>query len=160
MTISPDELPGCRLDEIILRWHEHQGRRNEDAPDLWLLLDRLGLVHAYCAGSGSLDLKLDAPPVSVDMEQYCRLCVEVAGQDFPFAPFRGAEIRATRDLLDTEIDFVVGLLLEFDDGAVGIANKCDDLVVAAWPSQTWADVSIALGTSGTGPNEHGGSNPS
>lgn len=160
VTISPDDLPGCRLDGVTVAWHEYEGRRNEDDPDLWLHLDRLGLVHAYCAGDGSLDLRLDAPPVSIDMEEFGRICVEAAEHDFVLSPFIGAQIRATRDLRDTEINFVVGLVLEFDDGAVGIANKCDDLVVAAWPSQKWADVSIELGpgTSGTTSGERGGAN--
>jgi hypothetical protein len=36
----------------------------------------------------------------------------------------------------------VGVVVQFETGAVGIANVADELTVLAWPSPTWTAIGV------------------
>jgi hypothetical protein len=144
MTLRASDLIGQRLQRVTVAWHEYKGDRSAHPVHVWLDLDSLGSVRAHTAGDGTLELSEDAPYQSHEMDIHGRIVVEIAGEELPLAPIVGHTLVNVRILHECDIDFDVGVVLEFDNGSVGIANHADDLVVLSWPSAHWADLTIEV----------------
>ncbi|MBN6053568.1 hypothetical protein JYK22_16625, partial [Nonomuraea sp. RK-328] len=97
---------------------------------MWLHLAGLRPVRFHTAPDDSLDLSADQPHDSYDMEEYGRVSVDPAPQNFPMSRFLGQSVREAHRIIDHQFEVEVGLWLAFDRGEVCILNMADELVIS------------------------------
>ncbi|MFI9235400.1 hypothetical protein [Streptomyces sp. NPDC053079] len=66
------------------------------------------------------------------MDEYGRTTVEGDVRDFPMSPFIGQQILAIRTIhyRDGNVDFAIGITIQFTGGTVRVLNLADDLILA------------------------------
>ncbi|MEV1005519.1 hypothetical protein [Nonomuraea sp. NPDC050202] len=127
--ISGDELVSRRLLQVTVSWHAHTSDDQASLVHMWLHMSDLGPVRVHTAPDASLELTLDQPHNSYDMDEYGQVTVGPATEDFLMSRFIGQSIRAVHRIIDHRIETEIGLRLELDHGEVRILNLGDDLVI-------------------------------
>ncbi|MGW5126584.1 hypothetical protein ACWEQ7_21515 [Streptomyces sp. NPDC004069] len=94
-------------------------------------MDGLGPVRFHTAGDG-LALEIDQPHGPYDMDEYGRTTVEDDPRDFPTSPFVGEQVLSVREIRyrDGNLDFAVGITVQFPSGKIRLLNLADELVLA------------------------------
>ncbi|WP_188196904.1 hypothetical protein [Nonomuraea sp. SYSU D8015] len=105
VVISADEFVSRRLLQVTVSWHTHPSGDQASLVHMWLHLSDLGPVRFHTAPDASLELTLDQPHDSYDMDEYGQVIV------------------------DHRIETEIGLRLELDHGEVRILNLGDELVI-------------------------------
>ncbi len=129
--IRPENLVGRRLLQVTTSWH-HSPETEPSLIHMWLHVDGLGPVRFHTSGSGGLALEVDQPHDPYDMDEYGRTTVEGDVRDFPMSPFIGQQILAIRKIhyRDGNVDFAIGIGMQFTGGTVRVLNLADDLILA------------------------------
>lgn len=129
VVISGDELVSRKLLQVTVSWHTHPSDDQASLVHMWLHISDLGPVRFHTAPDASLELTLDQPHDSYDMDEYGQVTVGPAAEDFLMSRFIGQSIRAVHRIIDHRIETEIGLRLELDHGEVRILNLGDDLVI-------------------------------
>ncbi|MGJ6970219.1 hypothetical protein ACSDR0_51105, partial [Streptosporangium sp. G11] len=129
VVISADELASRRLLQVTVSWHIHPSDNQASLVHMWLHLDDLDSVLFHTAPDASLELTLDRPHDSYDMDEHGQVIVGPAPEDFLMSRFIGQSIRAVHRIIDHRIETEIGLRLELDRGEVRILNLDDELVI-------------------------------
>jgi hypothetical protein len=127
--ISADELVSRSLLQVTVSWHTHPSDDQASLVHMWLHMSDLGPVRFHTAPDDSLELTLDQPHDSYDMDEYGQVIAGPAPEDFLMSRFIGQSIRAVHRIIDHRIQAEIGLRLELDHGEVRILNLADELVI-------------------------------
>ncbi|MGV9386645.1 hypothetical protein ACWDRB_63345 [Nonomuraea sp. NPDC003707] len=127
--ISGDELVSRKLLQVTVSWHTHPSDDQASLVHMWLHLSDLGPVRFHTAPDASLELTLDKPHNSYDMDEYGQVIAGPAAEKFLMSRFIGQSIRAVHRIIDHRIETEIGLRLELDYGEVRVLNLGDDLVI-------------------------------
>lgn len=127
---NAEDLIGRRLQRATTSWHQYR----ETEPSLlhmWLHLDGLGPVRFHTPGNG-LSLDIDQPYGPYDMDEYGHTTVEEDLPGFPMTRFIGQRILAVREIRyrDGNLDFAIGLAVQFPNGNIRILNLADTIVLS------------------------------
>ncbi|WP_404348674.1 hypothetical protein LG324_13520 [Phycicoccus jejuensis] len=139
MQIAPDALVGHRLEAVTTQWHEFEGARRPEPVHVWLTVQDVGVVKLHTLDGLLLLLEQTAESAVVEMGEHGRLVLERGGPR-PLAERVGETIRAVEPLEQFsrgKAIGVVGVLLGFEAGHVGIGDLGDELTVERWPGR-WA----------------------
>lgn len=122
--------------------HHHPSDDQPSLVHMWLHMSDLGPVRCHTASDDSLELTIDQPDDSCDMEEWGQIIVGPAPEGFPMRPFVGRLVREVHRIIYRRIETEVGLRLGFDCGDVRILNLGDELVVtdAALPDALEAEL--------------------
>ncbi|MFJ6186298.1 hypothetical protein [Streptomyces sp. NPDC092295] len=128
--INAEDLVGRRLLKVTTSWHHYE----ETEPSLlhmWLHMDGVGPVRFHTSGDG-LSMEIDQPHGPYDMDDYGHTTVEDDLPDFPMTRFVGQQILSTREIRyrHDNLDFAVGIALQFANGSIRVLNLADELVLA------------------------------
>lgn len=137
--IAPDALVGHRLEAVTTQWHEFEGARSPDPVHIWLTVPDVGVVRLHTLDGLLMLLDQTAECAVVEMGEHGRLVLERGGPT-PLAERVGETICAVEPLEQFSRGKsmgVVGVLLGFEAGRVGIADRGDELTVERWPGR-WA----------------------
>jgi hypothetical protein len=127
--ISADELVSRKLLRVTVSWHTHSGDGHASLVHMWWHMSELGPVRFHTAPDDSLELTLDQPHDSYDMDEYGHVIVGPAPEDFLMSRFIGQSVRGVHRIADHRIEAEIGLRLELDHGEVRILNLGDELVI-------------------------------
>lgn len=89
-----------------------------------------------------LQVVAEVPYASYDMGEYGTVVVEY-GAPRALADRIGSRIRAVSRLRQDPPGTPVGLLLDFEDGPVGLADLGDALIIDDWPGR-WAQWNVSI----------------
>lgn len=137
--IAPAALAGHRLEAVTTQWHELKGARGPDPVHVWLTVQDLGVVRLHTLEGLRMLLEQTAGSAVVEMGEHGRLVLERGGPP-PLAERVGETIRTVEPLEQLSRGKsmgVVGVVLGFEAGQVGIADRGDELTVERWPGR-WA----------------------
>jgi hypothetical protein len=128
--INAEDLVGRRLLKVTMSWHHYE----ETEPSLlhmWLHMDGLGPVRFHTPDDG-LSMEIDQPHGPYDMDEYGYTTVEDDLSDFPMTRFVGQQILSTREIRyrHDNLDFAVGIALQFANGSIRVLSLADELVLA------------------------------
>ncbi|MER5697865.1 hypothetical protein ACWDBO_37215 [Streptomyces mirabilis] len=128
--INAEDLVGRRLLRATTSWH-HYPETEPSLLHMWLHMEGLGPVRFHTPGDG-LALEIDQPHGPYDMDEYGHTTVEDDQQDFPMSPFVGQQILSVREIRyrGGNLDFAVGITVQFPNGSVRIINLADEIVLA------------------------------
>ncbi|GAA3667433.1 hypothetical protein GCM10022224_034560 [Nonomuraea antimicrobica] len=127
--ISADEFVSRSLLQVTVSWHTHPSDDQASLVHMWLHMSDLGPVRVHTAPDASLELTLDQPHDSYDMDEYGQVIVGPAPVDLLMSRFIGQSIRAVHSIIDHRIETEIGLRLKLDHGEARILNLGDELVI-------------------------------
>ncbi|MFJ5173546.1 hypothetical protein ACIP68_06820 [Streptomyces griseoviridis] len=128
--INAEDLVGRRLLKVTTSWH-HYEKTEPSLPHMWLHMDGVGPVRFHTPGDG-LSMEIDQPHGPYDMDDYGHTTVEDDLPDFPMTRFVGRQILSSREIRyrHDNLDFAVGIALQFANGSIRVLNLADELVLA------------------------------
>jgi hypothetical protein len=128
--INAEGLVGRRLLQVTTSWHHYEATE-PSLLHMWLHMDGLGPVRFHTPGDG-LSMEIDQPHGPYDMDEYGHTTVEDDLPDFPMSRFVGQQIHSTREIRyqHDNLDFAVGIALQFASGSIRVLNLADEIVLA------------------------------
>lgn len=128
--INAEDLVGRRMLRVTTSWH-HYPETEPSLLHMWLHVDDLGPVRFHTPGDG-LSMEIDQPHGPYDMDEYGHTTVEDDPPDFPMSAFVGWRILSTREIRyrDGNLDFAVGISMQFPSASIRILNLADEIVLA------------------------------
>jgi len=136
--MDPTDLVGDVVEQVVASWFQTESGRVEFPIHVWMRFKGHGWVRLHAAGTGELELTLAEPTESYAMgELRGFVVVEDADTGLPVRPLLGHPVSSTVPLLQDPLSEMVGFIVQTTEGAVGFANRADDLLVLPWPAQEW-----------------------
>ncbi|MFJ7248469.1 hypothetical protein ACIQWA_28105 [Kitasatospora sp. NPDC098652] len=150
--VTPEDLVGRQVQRVTCSWFQaSDGGGEPELLHMWLHVEDLGPVRFHTLDH-ILDLRIDEPHDSYDMDMLGNVTVSDAPDEFPLAPFTGSRLVSIQHIRQRSIDSRVGFELAFQAGSVRILALADDLVVtAARLPGNWED-DLVLDPPDTGPS--------
>jgi hypothetical protein len=135
-TTSPEDLQGT-LTDVAASWLTLPGRTRIPLPlFVWLTIDGLGTRKLHTPGAGGVAILDEPMSPGHDMDEHGHVDVD-PGTPQILGVRIGQRIEGVGRLWQEPPGEEVGFVLHFTEGSVGIANLADDLVVNAWPDESW-----------------------
>ncbi|MFD8596868.1 hypothetical protein ACFV1L_17890 [Kitasatospora sp. NPDC059646] len=129
--VTPEDLVGRQVQRVTCSWfHTHDGGGESELLHMWLHVEGLGPVRFHTLDH-ILDLRIEEPHDSYDMDMLGHVTVSDAPDEFPLAPFAGSKVVSVQHIRQRSIDSRVGFQATFPAGSVRILALADDLVVTA-----------------------------
>jgi hypothetical protein len=138
--VTPEDLVGRQVQRVTCSWfHARDGGGEPELLHMWLHVEGLGPVRFHTLDH-ILDLRIDEPHNSYDMDMLGHVTVSDAPHEFPLAPIAGSGVVSIQHIRQRSIDSRVGFEMAFQAGSVRILALSDDLVVtAARLPEGWED---------------------
>ncbi|WP_328956062.1 hypothetical protein [Kitasatospora purpeofusca] len=129
--VTPEDLVGRQMQGVTCSWfHARDGGGEPELLRMWLHMEDLGPVRFHTLDH-ILDLRIDEPHSSYDMDMLGHVTVSDSPDEFPLAPFAGSGVVSIQHIRQRSINSRVGFKVTFQVGSVRILALADDLVVTA-----------------------------